>query len=149
MARRAAGGSGWPAGRPASTPGCGSEAGPWSCETGWCAPRDSAPDKAGGVKNKLHSALYVRHITTFFPGPHTEQVFVELLRETEHHDGVLKVNLVHLHCMLEMKGRKEERTKHGQTNNKAKQPCTCAVLLCLVCLFDLACFFLSSFSSLI
>ena len=25
----------------------------------------------------------------------------------------------------------------------------CAVLLCLVCLFDLACFFLSSFSSLI
>ena len=26
---------------------------------------------------------------------------------------------------------------------------TCAVLLCLVCLFDLACFFLSSFSSLI
>ena len=27
--------------------------------------------------------------------------------------------------------------------------CTCAVLLCLVCLFDLACFFLSSFSSLI
>ena len=27
--------------------------------------------------------------------------------------------------------------------------CGCAVLLCLVCLFDLACFFLSSFSSLI
>ena len=27
--------------------------------------------------------------------------------------------------------------------------CACAVLLCLVCLFDLACFFLSSFSSLI
>ena len=25
--------------------------------------------------------------------------------------------------------------------------CGCAVLLCLVCLFDLACFFLSSFSS--
>ena len=25
----------------------------------------------------------------------------------------------------------------------------CAVLLCLICLFDLACFFLSSFSSLI
>ena len=25
----------------------------------------------------------------------------------------------------------------------------CGVLLCLVCLFDLACFFLSSFSSLI
>ena len=118
MARRAAGGSGWPAGCPASTPGCGSEAGPWSCETGWCAPHDSAPDKAGGVKIKLHSALYMRHITTFFPGPHTEQVFVELLRETEHHDGVQKVNLIHLQCMLEMKGRKEGREEEP---SKVKQ----------------------------
>ena len=34
--------------------------------------------------------------------------------------------------------------------NTRKNDCLgCAVLLCLVCLFDLACFFLSSFSSLI
>ena len=70
--------------------------------------------------------------------------------------------VIYWHCLLHVlmrdERRKEERSKQGQTNNKAKQHSTpkavhihlgCAVLLCLVCLFDLACFFLSSFSSLI
>ena len=39
---------------------------------------------------------------------------------------------------------------HGQLIFSRKSDCLgCAVLLCLVCLFDFACFFLSSFSSLI
>ena len=39
---------------------------------------------------------------------------------------------------------------HGSSVFSRKSDCLgCAVVLCLVCLFDLACFFLSSFSSLI
>ena len=47
-----------------------------------------------------------------------------------------------LHVLMRDERRKKERSKHVHVHG-------CAVLLCLVCLFDLACFFLSSFSSLI
>ena len=71
--------------------------------------------------------------------------------------------------MFLMRDEKEERKKQARSNKQTRQSNTahmymymrqliflrksdclgCAVLLCLVCLFDLACFFLSSFSSLI
>ena len=63
-----------------------------------------------------------------------------------------------MHVLMRDERRKEERSKQGQTNKQSKAIHVhvlpgCAVLLCLVCLFvclfDLACFFLSSFSSLI
>ena len=54
------------------------------------------------------------------------------------------VNIIQVCCLLLL------RIRNISIYNHVHVDCLgCAVLLCLVCLFDLACFFLSSFSSLI
>ena len=61
--------------------------------------------------------------------------------------AVVGVQHIHVHVLMrDVEGRKKEASKAMHTNNKAKlyMWVCCVALLC--CLFDLACFFLPSFS---
>ena len=65
--------------------------------------------------------------------------------------------LLKMYMFLMRDEKEEERSKQGQTNKQGKATqhtqgshCTCCLgYVALLCLFDLACFFLPSFSSLI